>query len=917
VIIRSIKVTDWRCFLEDIEVGPFEEGLSIIHAPNGTGKSTLFEALRRALLDGHKVTGKDVEAIRPWGRNLAPKVTIEFIHDRQEYRITKQFIDSPSALLERKENGRYRRLAEGAFADEQTREILTKNPPGKGLAKTPNWGIAQVLWAPQGSLAIGPLTGDVVSDIQRMLSAQVSNGGTGPVEKRIEERYFQLFSAKGKLKTGKDAPPLARLHEEIEKAIAARQKAYDLYVAFEKTSQRVEELRARRTQARYNVEETMKALRNARALADTYRTLLAERNERSERVNATEAQYKELKRRIDLIKSTERDLGEAQKRLITLGSEVPLKDREVQEREKEATRLKAELEDIRKGRQAVDTAIQMADSARRFNECSRELRRSDELISKIEKAEKALAESRTKRNAQIAPDARTLKAIRKSIKDRDDAQLRIEASLITLEIVPNKDGFVEVVTGEVTGSVPLKASAPTQVRGSPEVVVEIPRVARLRAWGPVGSVEEHREARAKAEKKLKELTDPFGTSDVDALESLAEKGKELDASVAEAYTKLQTLLAGRTLDELVQDRNIFETVYRSFLATYPDWGKTVPDTDTLDERAENEKQIFITRVENAEAAWDKARSALTAASGQKETLSQRLEDAKRQVTTLREKLAELTSDGKSLQEREVELQRSTMSWEAARTRLVGIQGQLEQYEDDPLAVVDRLEAQVEAANQESSQAREQEVREETKLEGLCAQGPYSAISISEERVSQLQEEIRRDELHVEAIRLLHDTVATCRSEAIAAVSKPVEAMATRTLQRIAGRRLGRVQVGEAFEPSTVVPESIEEAVTLDNISGGEQEQLYLATRLALAEVLGREERQLVVLDDVLTATDAGRLAKVMNVLEEVAQHLQILILTCHPERYRSLKHAAFFDLEGLIASASSSSRATLKDRFNE
>ena len=93
---------------------------------------------------------------------------------------------------------------------------------------------------------------------------------------------------------------------------------------------------------------------------------------------------------------------------------------------------------------------------------------------------------------------------------------------------------------------------------------------------------------------------------------------------------------------------------------------------------------------------------------------------------------------------------------------------------------------------------------------------------------------------------------------------------------------------------------------LDNLSGGEQEHLSLATRLALAEVLGREERQLVVLDDVLTATDAGRLAKVMNVLEEAAQHLQVLILTCHPERYRGLKRATFFDLEALIAPPTSS-----------
>ena len=68
----------------------------------------------------------------------------------------------------------------------------------------------------------------------------------------------------------------------------------------------------------------------------------------------------------------------------------------------------------------------------------------------------------------------------------------------------------------------------------------------------------------------------------------------------------------------------------------------------------------------------------------------------------------------------------------------------------------------------------------------------------------------------------------------------------------------------------------------------------------LREVLAKNERQLVVLDDVLAATDAGRLARVMTVLEEAAQRLQILILTCHPERYRGLEGARFIDLEGVV-----------------
>jgi uncharacterized protein YhaN len=128
----------------------------------------------------------------------------------------------------------------------------------------------------------------------------------------------------------------------------------------------------------------------------------------------------------------------------------------------------------------------------------------------------------------------------------------------------------------------------------------------------------------------------------------------------------------------------------------------------------------------------------------------------------------------------------------------------------------------------------------------------------------------------------------------------VEEAATRLMHRIAGSRIGRIAIGQGFEPSGISPELAEALIDIGNLSGGEQEQLYLATRLALAEVLAKDERQMVVLDDVLNATDTGRLARVMTVLEEATEQLQILILTCHPERYRALAEAEFFDLESML-----------------
>lgn len=80
--------------------------------------------------------------------------------------------------------------------------------------------------------------------------------------------------------------------------------------------------------------------------------------------------------------------------------------------------------------------------------------------------------------------------------------------------------------------------------------------------------------------------------------------------------------------------------------------------------------------------------------------------------------------------------------------------------------------------------------------------------------------------------------------------------------------------------------------------GAVHEQVHLAVRLALAAEMTHDERQLVVLDDTLVYTDAGRFARVMAIFEEEAQQrLQFVLLTCHPERYRGLGSAEFLDLK--------------------
>lgn len=900
MILQSIHVASWRCFIAPIKVGPFGEGLNVLYAPNSTGKSTLFEALLRGILDGHRVSGKEVQAIRPWGRLLSPTVTVEFSHNGIDYRIAKQFLDNASSRLERKEAGRFVSLAESNKADETVRAILGQNTPGRGLAQSKDWGLAQVLWAPQGDLTIGQLSGDVLADIRASLGVQVAGPEASPIEKRIQETWRQFFTSGRKLKTGKEAPAIVRLRERLRKAEDELTSARSQQQAFDETARRVEELRAHRANVKVDTERISKALKEVRSKTDSYKALLSEKKQREERLKAAEAKHSELKQKMETIEAAKKELKDARQSLGKLELDIPLQKQEVESRTREVAELKAVLDDVRKRRQAIDAAQETAEQARRLIENNKTLADLNGRIEKITTAQKNLAERERERADLVAPDARVLWAIGRALKDIDEAQVRIDASLITLEITPEQDGSLEVLSGDETGTRTLHQGSPIQIKGSPEVVVNLPSIAQLRAWGPTGSIDLHRDDKAAAERRLEELTQPFGTINLEELKELNQTAEEVDKKLAEAETQLGTLLSSRSLEDIEQERSQVEAVVAKILERYPDWKDTPPDAKALEIAAQESKSAFVREIETAEPRWEAVQVALTKAMEQKATLSTQLEGTKNQIESTESRLARLTLDGKSDEEREKEVKGAALAWEGARAKLEDIEKQISAFGEDPTAVVEELEKQLETAGEIATRALEEEKNEEGKLQQLAAQGTYSAMALLEEELASLKSEIASEELHISAIDLVHTTLEQCRAEALVGIAEPVEAAATRTLQRIAGEKLGSLHLGNSFEPAHVLPKVSETSVSLDNVSGGEKEQIYLATRLALAEVLAKDERQLVVLDDVLAATDADRLGRIMTILEESAQHLQILILTCHPERYHSLKEANFIDLEAII-----------------
>ena len=108
----------------------------------------------------------------------------------------------------------------------------------------------------------------------------------------------------------------------------------------------------------------------------------------------------------------------------------------------------------------------------------------------------------------------------------------------------------------------------------------------------------------------------------------------------------------------------------------------------------------------------------------------------------------------------------------------------------------------------------------------------------------------------------------------------------RTARREAEPRMSRPsRAGAALDRSfhlTAQPTGDPLQRDIQLLSAGAADQLYLAARLAICQLVLPEEKQVpIILDDALTNFDDERCAAALRLLKQEAAHRQILLFTCH------------------------------------
>lgn len=905
MIVLRLEVSGFRCWRERVAVEFDPERINILHGPNGSGKSTLLWALARALLDTHRAGGKAVEELRPWGTGLAPKIAVEFEHSGKRYRLEKGFLENRGARLEEYRDGRFLPLAEFEKAEDTVRGMLLAERAPRGLATPEAWGLARALWCPQDYLAVKELDERVLGAVRQILGQTGLDPYASRLKQLIEEAYEKYWTPRsGEPKSGKNAPEWVQLEKTLaerkESLDEARRRLDEFHTAQDRARQ-LDAARAaaaqRRDHARHRVEELEAKLAAWRQAAAETKALEAQwRARQQEAVTLTD--------RVEQLTKARHSLSTIDARIFQIDAELPEKLAGRAQLEAAVTSLRRQLGWLQEDEEKLASRESLLAEAESYVRCRGEAEELERLIGRAAQLSARLDEAQDALRSLVAPDDRTLAQIEKLITEQAQLETRLEGALLHVELAPRQARRVEVIRGDAPGVLELAPGQSARISGSPVIELELEGFGRLVISGPAEGVAELRAKLKESGERLANLTAPYGTADLEELRRRRELRLHLEAQLSHTRQEFASLLGGRPLEALKERLSRIRDEIGRLEAVHPEWPGAPPALDELRAALASDRAALQDRRRSLDAELAARQLALTAAGQECARLAAERDALAGQRRNLQAQIGDFESDGLTDAERAQRAREAAVEATGFKERYERQMQALQALGPDPEPELHRARRDLEAAEKACESADRDYHHHLGVLANLAAQAPYETVTRLEEEIETLRARMETDLARAKALRRLRDEIAACEAEAGSALIQPVAERASKLLARIAGDRLRSIELGEKLGPQSVLPRDAGVEAPLDALSAGEREQVHFAVRLALAELLTKDagERHLVALDDVLVVTDEDRLRRVLELLEELRPYAQLVILTCHPDRYRSLPAAHFIDAAALSSS---------------
>jgi hypothetical protein len=872
--IKRLRVENLRRFRQPFELTDLAPGLNLFTGPNEAGKSTLVAAIRAAFFERARST--TVNGLQPWDAPAAsPDIEIDFSVDGTDYRLHKRFLKGNLCEL---------RIGPESFtadgAETRLADLLGFSYAAKGLSRAEHQGVPGLLWITQGegqevNAAVGHASDYLREALTHSAGEVASSHGDALIE-QVRGAREVLVTQAGKprdqfaLAVQQRDDALLHLGELDQQIASYRTQVDELarlraehqidererpWVALHEQAQAAREALARVDKVRAECDERRRSLASLQAHADLLERTLA----------AAARDLEQLTLRRDA-------LGQAESALAALSAAGTDPEGRVRALEADEARARAALEASRGVQARVDLLARQVEA--------------DQQLAALTQAHASALAQQAEVEAQrlLVGQARIDPTEREALRAEHDAltglKLRQEAVATRLRFSLSPEAGIELdgdaVTGECERLLTVSAMLVIPGHGSVEIVPGGEDLATL-ATDTAHLAARHRERLqrlgladlAEAERRDMEADRAQRALDLAAglLKNLAPRGLEaLREAMIEAQGRTQGLaarLAG--LPPVATDTPM----------------PTVTEAEHLVRQAEAQH-------EQALAALHLGRQALERARSDRALAELAVDTARREVEQLQGALSNPDHQAEQARWRD-ERAATAASVERMQTAIAELERAVAEAQPEQLRLdAERLGRSARQA-EASWQARVERIATlQGALQNAGAQGleeTRAETALKAEAASRRCIEFAR---RADALTLLLDLLETRRSERVRRLQAPLQ-------QRI-DYYLGvafpgaSLAIGEDLTPATLTRTATHGPLpgAVQDLSFGAREQMGLISRLAYADLLREAGRPtLIILDDALVHSDTERLEQMKRVLFDAAQRHQVLLFTCHPQRWRN------------------------------
>jgi DNA repair exonuclease SbcCD ATPase subunit len=901
VNILRVKISDWRSISSrELLLRP---GLNILRGENEAGKSTIVEAIQKALYWDHtarKQKEDKLEFIAPISNaNARPTVELELQVGQARVTITKTVSgkkDHRQCVVKVQELAGNERTFRDAQAEEKLRELLSgahAEPALDWSAQSKSYAYLseRLPIAACAALSIGKdgtiMPSARLEQLRKRIEAER--------QKKLSKQLKQPFSESSLAGTmayelrqsrqGKRAE-LATAKEQLNKVDQLRRSILklDREVAGlgPQSEQAKELLKARRAQ--------QKRQKNAEEARNTCRNVAESGGRELKAAEEQMGRIEKLRNRRDELAAKR---GEFEEQLKNL--EPARKSAALQAERRKADRIKAEgaLESLRRRIDAHTSKREALEQQAACDKARQDLTRSEQLQEAVAAAEKASDE------LGPWPTGEDIGRWRREFAELSALKHDAMSSLqLTLELT--RPAHIDwSADGATTTGLAAQPGEPAVLGAVRSLRVDIEGVGRLQISCGATELAELLETITQQAGRLNESLSAHGVSTdelpagFDRLEETRIRGEAAKRGVEEARGLVKR--ANRELgdrERLRKRLNDAQQKLASAQTRLEALKQLVPeglDADGLTTEIERLK----TEERDQQAAYQQMIEAGEAAGGELAELDKSHAVAQEQLSQTRASLGEAARELGELERDGLtdDVRREKIG--QLRVKLAGAQSEVARAEQavaelGPRITDDELsdqDAALESLIQRVGEINQSLAGQRGELRTICGNDPQGEVDRLEEEIAELDVRIAREERKLGALALLDAVLARQRQSLARLIARPLNERISPWLRQIRGLPTEVEIDADTSRITRIITDhgTYRDELPFEEHSEGLKGQVGLLVRLTLARLTAEQNggQHFVILDDPLTETSPFRRPEMFRILQQAADDLQILLITCH------------------------------------